>query len=507
MHRGRGALAALLILLATAAPAVGAEVPTEEPGLPILEAGVATARVEDRRVPLGYSVTTVGPLVALAPLVGALGGQLKIGPLGQSHELKVNEVAFVFGPDSPVATHGEEITALSQRPVAAADGLRVPLDLLETTYSELLGYDFLWDGREKLLTVSRSPSRDVPVEVDLVHLQGVTTVVLQFPFRPRYRVERRPGEVRVALIGDRLAPGRRRPLPGDRLVRDVALEGDTIRVALAPDAEAQDYVLRQPFRLVFDVYRRASAQAAAPVVPQKPSRSPGVQTIMIDPGHGGSNTGAIGASGVAEKDLALSIARALRNQLVSRLPVKVVLTREEDAELPLDTRTALANQQKADLFISLHLNSVPEASAHGAETYFLSLEASDERAARSAATENLAGGSEADPLYDLQLILWDLAQSRHLAASQRLANLIQEELNGALGLRDRGVKQAPFRVLMGAAMPAVLVELGFLSNPREEDLLQDPAHRAELVEALVRAVTRYRARASGEEMVAAEALP
>ncbi|MDX1643730.1 MAG: N-acetylmuramoyl-L-alanine amidase, partial [Thermoanaerobaculia bacterium] len=97
----------------------------------------------------------------------------------------------------------------------------------------------------------------------------------------------------------------------------------------------------------------------------------------------------------------------------------------------------------------------------------------------------------------LDLILWDLAQSHHLAESQRFARLIQEELNGALGLTDRGVKQAPFRVLRGAAMPAVLVELGFLSNPEEERKLQDPAYRTQLVDALVRATQRYRALAQG----------
>jgi N-acetylmuramoyl-L-alanine amidase len=131
------------------------------------------------------------------------------------------------------------------------------------------------------------------------------------------------------------------------------------------------------------------------------------------------------------------------------------------------------------------------------------MQASDAAAASAAAIENApapaaegmaaAGGAGADPLYDLQLILWELAQSHHLAESQRLAALIQEELNSTLSLRDRGVRQAPFRVLMGAAMPAVLVELGFLSNPEEEARLQNPAYRAELIEALVRAITRYRA--------------
>jgi N-acetylmuramoyl-L-alanine amidase len=196
-------------------------------------------------------------------------------------------------------------------------------------------------------------------------------------------------------------------------------------------------------------------------------RNDGIRTIVIDPGHGGSNIGTEGPAGTLEKELTLQLARTLRSHLQRRLPVRVVLTRNEDAELPLDTRVAVANQQKADLFISLHLNSSPGHGAQGAETYFLNLVASDERAAQAARSENAAG----DPLTDLQLILWDLAQSHHMAESQRFAGLIQEELNEALELRNRGVKQAPFRVLMGAAMPAVLVELGFLSNPREEERL------------------------------------
>jgi len=171
------------------------------------------------------------------------------------------------------------------------------------------------------------------------------------------------------------------------------------------------------------------------------------------------------------------------------------LTRDDDSDLDLDERSAIANQNKADLFLSIHLNSTTRGDAHGAETYFLSLKASDERAADAAALENLVGQQAAPPGsddFDLQLMLWDLAQSRHLAASQRLATFIQQELNRQLDLRDRGVKQAPFRVLMGAAMPAVLVELGFVSSPDDEARLRDPAYRLELVDTLVRAIQRFK---------------
>jgi N-acetylmuramoyl-L-alanine amidase len=182
------------------------------------------------------------------------------------------------------------------------------------------------------------------------------------------------------------------------------------------------------------------------------------------------------------------------DELVDRL-------QQKDADLPLDTRTALANQTKGDLFISIHLNAAPESSAHGAETYFLAPKATDARALQVAEAENRGGvepsadGGTADA--GLQLLLWDLAQSQHLAASQSLAQLIQQELNTTLGLTDRGVRQAPFAVLVGATMPAVLVELGFITNPKEEERLLDPAYRADLLDAVVRAVVRFKSVVDG----------
>ena len=183
-----------------------------------------------------------------------------------------------------------------------------------------------------------------------------------------------------------------------------------------------------------------------------------------------------------EKELTLTLARDLEARL-EQAGIRAVLTRNEDANLPHDNRTSIANQNKGDLFISIHLNSSLGSGAYGTETYFLSTEATDARAARAASSENVDGtpapegmdpGSQ-QAMEDLQLILWDLAQSHHLAESQRFANLIQGELNQTLQLRDRGVKQAPFRVLRGAAMPAVLVELGFLSNPDEEKNSRTPS--------------------------------
>ena len=480
-------MALILALGALAPAAIAAE---EEPvGPQLLESGLADLDAGGRRAPIGYSRTIAGPLFALQPLVARLGGELELGPLGQGHTLKLDEAEFRFGPGSPALTVGEEIRGLSQPPRAGEGGLHVPLDLLETTYGARYGLEFSWQEASRRLTVVQRPPREVQVSIDIVRVRGVSTVVLQFSDKPRYRLIRRPGAVELEMTGDQLRYGRRPSLPAGGLVRRMELAPSGVRLSLAPDAVAEDYTLDRPFRLVFDVYRGAPATPAAAARPAPARRrGGGIRTIVIDPGHGGSNTGAQGPAGTLEKELTLQLARAFSAQLQRRLPVRVVLTRNEDAELPLDTRVAVANQQKADLFISLHLNSSPGQGVQGAETYFLSMVASDDRAAQSAQAEN-AG----DPLIDLQLILWDLAQSHHMTESQRLAGLIQEELNEALELRNRGVKQAPFRVLMGAAMPAVLVELGFLTNPREEERLNDPLYRARLADALVDAVSRYRA--------------
>jgi N-acetylmuramoyl-L-alanine amidase len=441
-------------------------------------------------------------LWAVAPVAARLGGRLEQHP-GGSWSLAFGEERVLFGPESGALAIGTEVLPLSRPPAFAGGALYVPADFLERVWGRFGGWSLALDAAGGRITASQRAGRTLAVAADVVHLQGVTTVVLQFPDRPSYRIERRAGSVVVELAGDRVEQVRRRPIE-DPLVAGIEVGGSRIVLSLAPGAEAESYALESPFRLVFDVHRGAGVaevpdeETPAFELPEPPE---GIRLIVLDPGHGGSETGAIGPSGVAEKDLTLALARTLKARLEAALQVRVVLTRDEDASLPHETRTAIANQNKADLFISLHLNSAFGPTAHGAETYFLSAAASDERAARSAAAENrpgvpasAAGGAPVgdDPLYDLQLMLWDLTQNHFLTQSQSLATMIQGELNAALGLRDRGVKQAPFLVLMGAAMPAVLVELGFLSNPAEERRLQSPEYRAELADALVRAISRYR---------------
>lgn len=476
----------------------------------------ATVELGGQSLSVPARQTAAGPMFSLAPLAERLGGQLERGAYGESYELRILDQKLIFGPESPAVTIGEQIFRLSQPPIQSVSGVLVPLDFLDEAFGAGLGFGFQWDRASLTLRISRRDSRILLVATELVHLQGATTLAFEFSEPPRYRLEELPGMVTIEVRGDRLRARGRTPAD-DPLIRRVSIDDQRIRISLEAGAKAQSYVLENPFRLVFDIYQGgiAASESDAPARITRPQRRDGVHTIVIDPGHGGSETGAKSASGVYEKELTLILAKSLRRRLLSRLPVEVVLTREGDDELPLPTRTAIANQNKADLFISLHLNSSYGAKAHGAETYILSTEASDAQAAGAARAENEAGAAVAgdvDPLYDLQLILWDLSQNHHLSESLRFASLVQEELNQALKLRDRGVKQAPFQVLQGAAMPAVLVELGFLSNPAEDSRLQDSEYRAQLVDALVRAVVRYKSQAelgpdsgSGAPLLAAPA--
>jgi N-acetylmuramoyl-L-alanine amidase len=238
------------------------------------------------------------------------------------------------------------------------------------------------------------------------------------------------------------------------------------------------HTLSGPDRVIVEL----GAAQAAPAPPELAERA-GPRPIVIDPGHGGSDTGAVSGSGIEEKNLVLSVARRLAGILAGQGHT-VRLTRPGDEVRGLADRTALANRVDAIAFVSLHANASTAASVQGAETYYMSLDdsATDEHAAAIAELENVTGEGGERP--DLELILWDLAQAEVLNQSAELALAVQNRLNERLGLKDRGVKQAPFVVLTGATMPAVLVEIGFLSNPAEAKQLESADHQQRLAEAL-----------------------
>jgi N-acetylmuramoyl-L-alanine amidase len=218
--------------------------------------------------------------------------------------------------------------------------------------------------------------------------------------------------------------------------------------------------------------------------------------IVLDAGHGGQDEGATGPSGLREKDLVLDITKRLAKRLQQR-GVHVVLTRDSDRFLSLEERTAVANDARADLFLSIHANASSSRKPSGIETYFASLDATDEAARATAQRENSAFGESARAMQTsdpLAAILGDLIETQHLQESSEFAKLAQSELAAVAHARSRGVKQAPFVVLMGVQMPASLVEIGFITNPDEEQGLRGVRERETIADALAKAVTAFAAR-------------
>ncbi len=213
--------------------------------------------------------------------------------------------------------------------------------------------------------------------------------------------------------------------------------------------------------------------------------------VVIDPGHGGHDTGTIGPTGLMEKDLVLDVARRLGALITQRLGSEVVYTRSDDTFIPLEERTQIANDKKADLFVSIHANSSPLPRIAGSETFYLNFTTSED-ALEVAARENATSQTS---IYALQTLVQKITLNEKVQESRELASIIQRALYGNLPrnrtFRNRGIKKAPFVVLIGAQMPSVLAEIAFLSNPKDESLLRRPDYRQKIAEALYRGVSQY----------------
>jgi N-acetylmuramoyl-L-alanine amidase len=228
--------------------------------------------------------------------------------------------------------------------------------------------------------------------------------------------------------------------------------------------------------------------------------------IVIDPGHGGHDSGTLGADGIEEKDVVLDVALRLGKLLHDRLGSEIIYTRSDDTFIPLETRTAIANKAQADLFLSIHANSSPDASARGVETYYLNFTSSPD-ALETAARENAVSDQSIHQLSDL---VKKIALKDKIEESREFAGDVQQGLYGGLqkgnaGLKDRGVKKAPFVVLIGANMPSILAEISFVTNEKDAKQLQEPEYRERVAESLYKGVAKYAGGLSGTRPAAERA--
>ncbi len=263
-------------------------------------------------------------------------------------------------------------------------------------------------------------------------------------------------------------------------------------------SEYKIFNLDKPFRIVIDV--KGGSSVAKPgksiCIPNAPTLAQqlglGIKRIILDPGHGGKDPGAIGIGGLREKDIVLKVAKRVARKLTRDLGCEVILTRKRDVFIPLEERTAIANTKEGDLFVSIHANAASSSKAHGIETYYLDL-TNNKRDMQLAASEN---ATSARNISDLQKILSSLMKSCKTEESARLAKIVNknliQEMNKKYGhIKNHGIKKAPFIVLIGAQMPSILTEIAFISNPTDAKHLRNNQYLDDLADSLAEGIIKY----------------
>jgi N-acetylmuramoyl-L-alanine amidase len=455
-----------------------------------------------------------GAQKTLIPLQNIEGSPyIKLSELHQPFALTENPIA---GNQSLSVTSGEHNIILSaNRALVSLDGKLislnqpvyvvqgewfVPLDFISRVIKSISEKRVLWLESSRSLILGDVLPNQVALKYSLE--EDHSRIVFQSVRPVGYTLTFQNRTLKITPQSDDFVPSFQNTDFGDGVLKKLTLSGKTILLEVDEGyGSYKSFELGEPARLVIDFFKKAPGEQIEPV-PAKPLESPTLlpsttpekHVIVLDPGHGGEETGAVGPGGTNEKDVVLGIARKLKSVLESS-GVRVILTRDGDQHITLDDRTALANNNKADLFISIHANATLRGYGKGAETYFLSAQATDDEARNVAAVENNALGlDQSAPGVgdDLKLILWDMAQTEYLAESSQLAEMIQKEMNEELGIANRGIKQAPFRVLMGATMPAVLIEVGFINNPAEEKMMKEGDYQMKIARAIFRSIESFK---------------
>jgi N-acetylmuramoyl-L-alanine amidase len=423
---------------------------------------------------------------------------------------------------------GRTIVASSDQPMVSVEGKLIPLPSAAVRSGRrwLVPVEFLsralgpiYEQRIEL----RRPSRllivgDVRVPRVTARFESVgppTRATIEIVPAVPFNVSSDAGRVIVRLEADALdlaLPG-----GGNGLIEQIRAgdQPNTVTVALAGGAGAprvSSAAAENTARVTVEIPSATTAAEPPPAAPSPGAAAPGAtppsdtalelrrlgfETVVIDPGHGGDDTGVRGPGGTEEKQVTLDVARRLRERLESRLGLRVLLTREDDRPVGIDERAATANNSKADLFLSLHVNAALGRSISGAEVYHLQLDREGEDARRDAAEAVrlpvLGGDTRA-----IDIVRWDLAQAAHVEDSAIFAGLLDAELRRHVPMSTRPVQQAAMRVLTGANMPAALVEMAYLSNPEDESRARGDDFRNGVAQGLFDAIVRFRAYIEGQ---------
>jgi N-acetylmuramoyl-L-alanine amidase len=435
------------------------------------------------------AVPEVGTRVEVIPVLALIGAGAEYSRAAGTYVVTYGERQLQFAPGHRMVLVDGELLDTADSPVPSPGGVAASIQFLDRSLLGPLGFRLEPIPRGYRIAIGARFAEPIVIRPAAADFDATTTLVLTLDRAAQATAE--PGEesgitVHFDDASPRLDPTARLR---SRRVQTITSDGQELLIRTAPGVGLLNWHnLGDPPRLILELGRVFPTPTPGPVRLVEQS---GPAPIVIDPGHGGKDTGAVAASGFTEGELTMAVARRLVSELRARGHA-VRLTRNDDEGRALTDRTAIANRLEAEVFVSLHANASTFSSVRGSETYYMSLddEATDEASAATARLENEAGG-EVGERSDLDLILWDLAQASVLNESAGLAVAVQTRLNALLDLRDRGVKQAPFVVLTGATMPAILVEVGFLSNPAEAKRLATPEHQQALARAIADGIDAF----------------
>ena len=415
---------------------------------------------------------------------------------------------IVLSVEQPLASINGRLVTLPAPLTYLANQAFVPIEFLSRALTAI--YDLKIELRATSRLLLLGPVNVPRLTVTLQNQDSFTSLILELT--PAIPVSATTDPSKIILEVEADAIDAELPMTGEGLVETLGLgnQPNTIVIDLQsaaglPTTNIADGTLST---LVTINVPLANANLTPSVTPEQisqepitpPSTSPisitppraVLQTIVLDPGHGGEDIGARGTGGTLEKQITLDIARSLKTMVESRLGIRVLLTRDDDRDVNLDERAAMANHSKADLFLSIHVNAALSPALAGAEIFYLAIDREVEEArnttvAMSTSLPVVGGGSRS-----IDIIGWEMAQASHVENSAVLAGILENSLQGQIPLQPSAVKQAPLRVLVGANMPAVLIEIGYLTNREQEQLVSSPGFQASVTQALFSSILRFR---------------
>lgn len=440
--------------------------------------------------------------VSARNVVEALGGRITWFPALKLMTVNINGHTSRLVIDDPSLEIDEKVFSLEMPARILDNRVMIPLEVIKI----IAEVDIKWENQTKTLFINTI--RPYLLEVRSYSHPDKTRVVIDLSEKTEFRADKliNPDRIFIDIMGSiaKLEDTLKQIKIDDgviKTVRTAQFNQEITRIVfdLYQEARYELFSLIEPDRVVIDIFKSGEEAAISETLSAKPEEKPtpvpeitGKRVVIIDSGHGGKDPGAIGPTGLREKDVTLGIALYLE-KLLKNAGIPTYLTRSKDEFVYLENRTNFANQKNGFVFVSLHANSVlnHRPSAKGIETFVLSSKYIGASARDVADRENRASRAHPEVDTDLALIIADLEESANIKYSLDFAEIVQKKLAKYLKLENRGVKQAPFVVLKGANMVAVIIEVGFISNPKEEKLLKTNKFRENAAQALFEAIKYY----------------